>query len=196
MRLMLRAACLLHIIHCIPLCSGSINLWNLDVQDKYKSKLESWLSTPKHAKHHVLQHIAVSLEDPESIFVLVSVVWVWSNVLLEGSQAWAINQILVVLEHHNYACTQMYQHGSAIATSFCTELIYVDTQWSNLHVPIVPDVMSVNEWLVNVCHAPHHDSGDISWRGLSTNPWPHNSTCISGQPTFVRDLTEFIEIFL
>ena len=29
----------------------------------------------------------------------------WSNVPFEGYQAWAINQILVVLEHHNYSCT-------------------------------------------------------------------------------------------
>ena len=60
-----------------------------------------------------------------------------------------------------YACVQVIQHVSVIATSFCTELVYVDTTWTNLIVPIVPDVMSVNELLVNVCHAPLHDSGDI-----------------------------------
>ena len=189
---MLRAACLQHIIHCIPPCSGRIKLWNFDVQDTYKSKLKSSLPTPKHAKHHALQHITVSLEEPESIFVLVPVIWLWSNVLLEGFQAWAINQILVVLEHHNYACSQVIQHVSAIATIFFTQLIDVDTQWSTSPVPIVLDVMTVNEFMVNVCTVHLHDSGDISWVGLTTILWPHNITCTSGKPTFVRDLKECI----
>ena len=118
------------------------------------------------------------------------VIWLWSNVLCEGCQAWAINQIHVVLEHHNYACSQVIQHVSAIATIFSTELIYVDTQWSNSPVPIVLDVMTVNEFMVNVYPVPVHDSGDISWVGQTTILWPHNITCTSGTPTFVRDLKE------
>ena len=158
--------------------------------------LKSWLPTPKRAIHNVMQHITVSLVPLEIIFVHVPDKLLWSYVPFESCQAWAINQILVVLEHHNYACTQVIQHVSAIATSFCTELIYVDTQWSNLLVPIVRDVMTVNELLVNVCPVHLHDSGDIFWVGLSTNPWPHNIICTSGQPTFVKDLKELIEIFL
>ena len=103
----------------------------------------------------MIQHITVFLVALEIIFVPVPDTLLWSNVPFEGCQAWAINPILVVLEHHNYACTQVIQHVRAIATSFCTELMDVDTQWSNLPVPIVIDVMSVNELLVNVdCSSP------------------------------------------
>ena len=86
------------------------------MHDKYKSKIKSWLPTPIHAKHKVLQQITLLLEEPESMFVLVPVVLLWSNLLFEGCQAWAINQILVVLEHHNYACSHVIQHVNAIAT--------------------------------------------------------------------------------
>ena len=107
-----------------------------------------------------------------------------------------INQILVVLEHHKYACSQVIQHVSAIATIFFKELIYVDTQWSKLPFPLDLDVMTVNEFVVNVCPAPLHDSGDIAWVGQTTILWPHNITCTSGKPTFVRDLKECSSIFL
>ena len=116
------------------------------------------------------------LEEPESIFVMVPVILLWSNVLFQGCQAWDINQILVVPEHHNFVCSQVMQHASAMATIFSTELIYVDTQWSNLPVPILLDVMTVNEFMVNVCPVPLHDSGDISWVGQTTLLWPHHIT--------------------
>ena len=195
MLLMLHCTCMKHIIQCCFMFSGRNKLWNFDVQDKYKLMLERLLPTPKHAIHNVLQHTTVFLVAIEITFVFVPDNWLWM-LPFEGCQAWAINQILVVLEHHNYACTQVIQHVSAIATSFRTELIYVDTQWSNLPVPIVLDVMSVNELLVNVCPVHLHDSGDIFWVGLSTNPWPHNIICTSGQPTFVRDLKKIMDIFL
>ena len=128
--------------------------------------------------------------------VIIIVLWRFKTgkMQFELIHAWPKRQGFVVALHHLDACSQHVQHPCVIAVILFFHIINVQSNWTNVIVPIVKTsgLLLLNECLVNVFHVFHHDGIDDSGFWL-LGMWNHNTNNILWETTLVNNITEILE---